>query len=74
MNNAIELMDVGFACLVDKLGIVDAERFIALIKRDNFDYTAWQREYFDKKKPGQILEEAVKYEKEHPYEGGAVVI
>ena len=74
MNNTIEIMDAGFACLVEKLGIVDAERFIALIKRDSFDYTAWQREYFDKMKPGQILEEAVEYEKEHPYKGGAVVI
>ena len=74
MNSTTEIMDAGFACLVEKLGIIDAERFIALIKRDNFDYTVWQREYFDKMKPGQILEEAVKYEKEHPYKGDAVVI
>lgn len=67
-------MDAGFACLVEKFGIVDAERFIALIKRDSFDYTAWQREYFDKMKLGQMLEEAVKYEKEYSYKGSAVVI
>ena len=37
---------MGMACLVEKLGIVNAERFIATIKRENFDYTTWQREYF----------------------------
>ncbi len=74
MYNTIEIMDAGFACLVEKLGIVNAERFIALIKRDNFDYTVWQREYFDGMEPGQILEEAVEHEKEHPYKGNAIVI
>ena len=42
MNNAVEILDQGFACLVENLGVVDAEHFIALIKRDNFDYTVWQ--------------------------------
>lgn len=46
MNNPVEILDQGFACLVENLGVVNAEHFIALIKRDNFDYTVWQREYF----------------------------
>ncbi len=46
MNNSVEIMDRGFACLVEKLGVVNAERFIALIKRDSFDYTIWRKEYF----------------------------
>lgn len=54
--------------------IKNAERFIALIKNESFDYTVWQREYFDKMKPGQIWEEAVEYEKTHPHKGKAVVI
>jgi hypothetical protein len=29
--------------LVQSLGIVDAERFISIIKRDTFDYTEWRR-------------------------------
>lgn len=33
MNNAVEILDQGFACLVENLGVVDAEHFIALIKR-----------------------------------------
>ena len=34
-----EAMDV----LVQALGMVDAERFISMVKRDTFDYTEWRR-------------------------------
>ena len=34
--------------------VIDAERFVSLIKRDDFDYTVWQREYFDKMEPGEF--------------------
>ena len=70
----LESMNIGFSCLVEKLGIINAERFIALIKQDDFDYTVWQSEYFDKMKPGQVFEEAVEYDKKNPYQGNAVVI
>jgi len=29
--------------LLKAFGMVDAERFICMIKRDNFDYTEWRR-------------------------------
>lgn len=29
--------------MFDKLGVVEMERFIALLKRDNFDYTEWRK-------------------------------
>ena len=54
MNNAVEIMDKGFACLVEKLGVVNAERFIAMIKRDSFDYTIWRKEYFKEDKKTEI--------------------
>ncbi len=38
-----EGMDALIACL----GYVDAERFIALISRDPFDYTEWRSEHLD---------------------------
>lgn len=69
MNNAVELMDAGFACLVEKLGVVDAERFVAMIKRDSFDYTLWRREYFDNMDLDQVSEEASAYAKGHPHKG-----
>ena len=34
-------------CLVEHLGSVEAEQFIAAVMREKFDYTRWQREPFD---------------------------
>ena len=41
-DNSIRL--AGMKILSEKLGIVDAERFISLISRENFDYTKWHEE------------------------------
>ena len=72
MNSAVEIVDTGFACLVEKLGIVDAERFAAMIKRDSFDYTIWRRKYFDKMDIEQISMEAAAYAQRHPHKGGEI--
>ena len=74
MNNAVEILDQGFACLVENLGVVNAEHFIALIKRDNFDYTVWQREYFDKMQPGEFAANVSAYAKSHPYTGKGQIL
>ena len=74
MNNAVEILDQGLGCLVENLGVVDAEHFIALIKRDNFDYTVWQREYFDKMQPGEFTANAAAYAKSHPYTGKGQIL
>ena len=34
----------GMNALLEKLGHVDAERFIALVIREPFDYTEWRRD------------------------------
>ena len=52
-DKPLEIMDAGLNCLIENLGAVIAERFIAIIKKENFDYTVWQRDYFDRMKPGQ---------------------
>lgn len=46
--STIELLSRGMECLVESLGIVDAEYFIAAVRRERFDYTKWQSEHFDK--------------------------
>ena len=74
MVNAIEILDQGFACLVDNMGVIDAEYFISLIKRDDFDYTVWQREYFDRLKSGEFAAKASEYADSHPYTGNAQII
>lgn len=74
MNNMVKILDQGFSCLVDAMGVIDAEYFISLIKRDDFDYTVWQREYFDKMKPGEFAVKASAYANGHPYTGNAQVL
>lgn len=71
-NNAVEIMDIGFACLVEKLGVIDTERFISMLKRDDFDYTVWRKEYFKNMELDEIRKEAIAYEKVHPFKGNAV--
>ena len=46
MNDAI-LLDTGMDVLVEKLGLVGAERFIFLINKEPFDYTKWRQNLFE---------------------------
>jgi hypothetical protein len=47
-----EIKIKGVEALMASLGEVDAERFIALIQQEPFDYTKWQRSLWE----GQGLE------------------
>lgn len=67
-----EIMDKGMKCLTEQMGIIEAEQFISILIREKFDYTKWQRQYFDAKTPEEISREASQYEKSHPFAGGAV--
>ena len=33
--------------LAEQLGIIEAEKFISIIKNDKFDYTKWREDKFD---------------------------
>ena len=44
MRTDSEVINSGFESIFSSLGMVDAERFIMLIKRDKFDYTEWQKQ------------------------------
>ena len=37
--------------------------------RERFDYTKWQRDYFDRMTPEELMERAVQFSKEHPFQG-----
>ncbi len=74
MINAVEILDQGFACLVEHMGVVNAEYFIALIKQDKFDYTVWQRKCFDQLAPGEFAEKALAYARSHPYTGKGQIL
>ena len=40
-----ELKKTALNLLISGLGEVDAERFIALVNRERFDYTEWRRDH-----------------------------
>jgi len=43
MQNNTVLRDQGMRILAEQLGLVEAERFIALLRREPFDYTTWRQ-------------------------------
>jgi hypothetical protein len=55
----LEAMDT----LIAALGAIDTERFICMIKRDNFDYTEWQHGLWNNKSIDEIHALAAEHEK-----------
>ena len=72
--NTSEVRNRGMECLVEGMGLIDAEYFISVLLREKFDYTKWQREYFDRMPAEEFHKQAVAYGKAHPYDGNAKVI
>ena len=44
------------------------------VHEDNFDYTEWRKDYFDKMSDEEYHKAAVEYAKKHPFTGKAKVI
>lgn len=65
MTHPDDLMTQGMKCLIDNLGIIEAQRFIVLVKSDKSDYTEWQREHYDKMKPGEFHAALMEFAKKH---------
>ncbi|HEY4759966.1 MAG TPA: hypothetical protein VIH42_05240 [Thermoguttaceae bacterium] len=55
-----EIKATGFRALVAALGDIQAEKFIALIQREPFDYTLWQRTLWPDKSIAEISAAAMK--------------
>ena len=51
----------GMNILLDKLGKVDAERFISLVIREPFDYTKWQENLFKDMSLDELSIKAMNY-------------
>jgi hypothetical protein len=54
-----EIKKKGFKILIEKLGDVDAEKFISLINKEPFDYTQWQSTLWSDQTVEQISEKAM---------------
>lgn len=51
--------------LIDRLGEVDAERFLQMIKKENFDYTRWRDALWSGKNVDEIHRQALAHEELH---------
>jgi hypothetical protein len=55
------LMRTGMETLIERLGNIEAERFISIILREPFDYTEWRRDnLFEGMSVEDISREAMK--------------
>jgi len=57
------IMYEGMKALRGKLDIVESEKFISLILRENFDYTEWQRDIWKDKSVDEIFYAARNHDK-----------
>jgi hypothetical protein len=62
------LRSEGMKVLVERLGLVETERFIALMNRERFDYTEWQRNLWEGMSVREISDLAMKEYKEQATE------
>ena len=58
-----EIKVLGFEILSRYLGLVEAERFIALIQREKFDYTQWRQNLFAELSGEEISRQAMEFQR-----------
>lgn len=56
MKTDTEIRAEGFKILFNHMDIVDAEKFVALINRDRFDYTKWRQNLFENMTIKEIIQ------------------
>ena len=59
MKTDTEIRIEGTEALIRTMGELAAERYIALIQRESFDYTKWQKKLWSEKSIEQLSEEAM---------------
>lgn len=60
-----EIRVKGLQILTEMLGAVEAERFVSLIQREKFDYTAWQETLWEGRSIEEISQAAMDVRKEN---------
>jgi len=55
----------GMNALIERLGMVEAERFVMLIRKDSFDYTKWRENLFDDLSLEELSQKAKEYRQTH---------
>ncbi|MDR2145258.1 MAG: hypothetical protein LBE91_02195 [Tannerella sp.] len=60
MKTDTVLREEGTRILVNQLGMIEAERYIMLIRREQFDYTKWQENLFEDMSLEEISQNAAR--------------
>ena len=63
MKTDMEIKNAGMNTLMKNLGDVEAERFIALIQREKFDYTKWRANLLENESIEDISTRAMRLRK-----------
>jgi hypothetical protein len=58
MNTDTMIRSLGMKALIEKLGLVEAEKFISLIRKEPFDYTEWQKTLWENKSVDDLFNAA----------------
>lgn len=59
MRTELEITYDGMAALIEKLGIVEAEKFISIVSQDSFNYTEWRKRLWPDKKVRELSRDAM---------------
>ena len=65
---ADEILAIGMKCLVDRLGLINAEQFINSVRAAGPDYTLWRRNIYDGMYVGDIFRMADDDAADNPFE------
>ncbi|MBK1621644.1 hypothetical protein CKO42_25270 [Lamprobacter modestohalophilus] len=58
MRTNTEIRSDGLRSLTASLGVIEAERFIALINRERFDYTQWRQDQWAEETVASLAQRA----------------
>ncbi|GBU26351.1 hypothetical protein R83H12_03047 [Fibrobacteria bacterium R8-3-H12] len=67
MRSTSVIKKEGLECLIKTLGDLETEIFISSLIRESFDYTEWQRSYFERYSLNDFLGRAAEFEKTQPF-------
>lgn len=66
MKTDTEIRLDGIKALVQALGAVEAERFVALVNRERFDYTEWRKTQWQDETVASLAAKARRLRAAHP--------
>ncbi len=61
MRNDSVIKHEGFNALINKLDIVEVERFITILNRERFNYTEWRKTLWEDLSVEELSERAMRY-------------